>query len=71
MDRVVIFADDDGIAVLEVRFRKGNLFLSFRRSIHAGSNHVDLAAAQCRDKGIEAEALDFNLHACLFADGIG
>ena len=71
MNGVVILADDDGIAVLEVRFCKGNLFLSFRCSIHAGRNHVNLAAAQGRNKGIEAEAFDFNLHTRLFADGIG
>lgn len=71
MNGVVILADDDGIAVLEVRFCKGNLFLSFRCSIHAGCDHVNLAAAQGRNKGIEAEAFDFNLHTRLFADGIG
>lgn len=56
---------------MEIRIREGNLFLPFRRSVHAGSNHVNLAAAQGRDEGVETEALDFDLGAHLFADGIG
>ena len=63
--------DDDGVAALVVDVSEVDLFLPFIRSVHAGSDEVNLAALQGRDEGIEAEVLDFHLVAQFVADGLG
>ena len=71
VDRGIVFSYNDAVAViLEVYVRKSDLLSSFRCSIKAGSDHVDLSGLDSRNQCIKAHALEFHLAAHLFNDGV-
>ena len=67
----IVFADDNGISAFVIDIGKGYLFLTFRCSVHAGSNDVYLTALESRDKGIETDVFNFHLIAQFITDCLG